>query len=272
MTFDCMERYGVQPDILAVNSLLSAICRENNQTAKASDFFERIKTKISPDAYSFAILLEGWEKEGNVVNAKSTFGEMVVRVGWSPGYVSAYDAFLMTLVGGNQFDEAMKFLKNDSADAILLWDTLVDGGLVPNLSMYKVMVELLCNNNDVDNAFRLLDVMIFHGAFPDSLTYNTIFEAIGMLFERDDPETAIEIWEYMVENHILPLEDSANALLIGLCDLDRATELRRYADEILDRRIRIYASTKGKLKSAFCKGNKNAREVYDYLSRKWKSS
>lgn len=318
-------RYGVQPNIFAVNSLLSAICREDNQTAKALEFFERIKTNITPDADSFAILLEGWEKEGNVAKAKTTFGEMVIRVGWSPHYMSAYDAFLNTLVRGNQFDEAIKFLQvmkgkncllglkffsnsldilvkqNDSAHAILLWDVMVGSGLVPNLIMYNAMIGLLCKNNDADNAFRLLDEMIFHGAFPEFLTYNSIFEcliknkkarevgnffiemiknewppthsncagAIALLFEGDDPEAAIDIWEYMVENLILPLEDGANALLIGLCNLERATELRRFADKMLDRKIDIYESTKGKVKNSLYNGSRSAREVYDYLSRKW---
>ncbi|KAL3500251.1 hypothetical protein ACH5RR_039344 [Cinchona calisaya] len=328
MTFDVMERYGVEANIIAVNSLLSAICREDNQTAKALEFFERIKTKINPDADSFAILLEGWEKEGNVAKARITFGEMMIWVGWSPHYMSAYDAFLGTLVCGSQSDEAIKFLQvmkgknclpglkffsnaldilvkqNDSAHAILLWDIMIGSGLVPNLVMYNAMIGLLCNNKDVDNAFRLLDDMVFHGAFPDSLTYNMIFqclikmkkaretgnffnemiknewppthsscaEAIAVLFDGYDPEAAIQIWDYMLENHMLSLDDSANALLVGLCNLGRLTELRRFADEMLDRRIYVYESTMGKLKNAFYKEGRSARDIYDYLSRKWKSS
>lgn len=321
-------RYGVEPNVFAVNSLLSAICREDNQTVKALEFFERIKTKITPDADSFAILLEGWEKEGIVDKAKITFGEMVIRVGWSSQYMSAYDAFLSTLIRGSQSDEAIKFLQvmkgkncmpglkffsnalhmlvkqNDSAHAILLWDIMVGSGLLPDLVMYNAMIGLLCNNMDVDNAFRLLDNMVFHGAFPDSLTYSMIFqclikmkkvrevgnfftemiknewppthlccaEAIAMLFDGYDPEAAIQIWEYMLENHISPLDDSANALLIGLCNLGRLTELRRFADEMLDRRINIYDTTMGKLKNAFYKEGRSARDIYDYLFRKWKSS
>lgn len=46
-----------------------------------------------------------------MANAKKTFGEMVVRVGWSPQNVAAYDAFLTTLVRGSQVEEAIKFLK-----------------------------------------------------------------------------------------------------------------------------------------------------------------
>ncbi|KAL2236794.1 pentatricopeptide repeat-containing protein At1g77360, mitochondrial [Sesamum indicum] len=328
MTFDVMERYGIQPDIIAVNSLLSAMCREDNHTAKALEFFERIKANIPPDADSFAILLEGWEKEGNVANAKHTFGEMVIRVGWSPQYMFAYDAFLNTLVRGAQGDEAIKFLQvmkgknclpglrffsnaldifakqNDSAHAIMLWDIMVGGGLVPNLTMYNVMIGLLTSANDIDNAFRLLDDMVFHGAFPDSLTYNMIFEcliknkkvrevgkffiemvknewpptpanftaAIKMLFDGDDPEMAIEIWKYMAKNNISPRDDGANAVLLGFCNLGRLTDLRRYIEKMIDERIIIYESTMTKVKNAFYKEGRSARDIYDHISRKWKSS
>ncbi|PIN26267.1 hypothetical protein CDL12_00971 [Handroanthus impetiginosus] len=328
MTFDVMERYGIQPDVIAVNSLLSAMCREDKQTMKALEFFERIKANIPPDADSFAILLEGWEKEGNVAEAKHTFGEMVIRVGWSQQYMFAYDAFLNTLVCGSHGDEAIKFLQvmkgkncmpglrffsnaldvfvkqNDSAHAIMLWDIMIGSGLVPTLMMYNDMIGLLTSNNDVDNAFRLLDDMVFHGAFPDSLTYNMIFEcliknkkvcevgkffiemvknewpptpenfsaAIKLLFGGDDPEMAIEMWKYMVKENISPRDESANEVLLGFCNMGRLTDLRRFAEKMIDERIIIYESTMTKVKNASYKEGRTAREIYDQISRKWKSS
>lgn len=328
MTFDVMDRYGIQPDVVAVNSLLSAICREDNQTSMALTFFDKIKTSIPPDGDTFAILLEGWEKEGNAAKAKHTFGEMVIRVGWSPQNMSAYDAFLTTLVRDAQVEEAIKFLQvmkkqnclpglkffsnaldiliklNDSSHVVPLWDIMVGSGLVPNLIMYNATIGLLCNNNDMDNAFRFLDQMALNGAFPDSLTYNMIFQcliknkkvrnagkffyemiknefppthancaaAIAMQFEGDDPEMAIEIWNYMIENRILPLDESANALLIGLRNMDRLSELRRFADDMLDRGVNIYESTMGKLKVAFYKEGRGARDTYDSLLRRWKAA
>ncbi|XP_043695755.1 pentatricopeptide repeat-containing protein At1g77360, mitochondrial-like [Telopea speciosissima] len=326
MTFDVMDRYGIQPDVVAVNSLLSAICREDNQTLKALEFFERTKTKIAPDGDTFAILLEGWEKEGNVAKAKTTFGEMVIRVGWSPQNMSAYDAFLTTLVRGAQADEAIKFLmvmkgknclpgmkffsnaldilirQKNHCHAVALWDIMVGSGLVPNLIMYNAMIGLLCDSNDFVNAFRFLDNMVFHGAFPDSLSYNMIFQclikikkgreaasfffemtknewppshsncasAIKLFFDCDDPESAIEVWSYMIKNHVSPVDESSNALLVGLIDLGRVKEVRRFADDMLDGGINISESTMAKLKSAFYKDGRSGRDMYDRIARRWK--
>ncbi|OVA08805.1 Pentatricopeptide repeat [Macleaya cordata] len=326
MSFDVMNQYGVQQDVVAVNSLLSAMCREDNQTLMAYNFFERIKTKVPPDADTFAILLEGWEKEGNVAKAKSTFGEMVVRVGWSPQNMSAYDAFLTTLVQGSQTDEAITLLKvmkgknclpgmkffsnalnilikqNDSSHALSLWDIMVGSGLLPNLIMYNEMIGLLCNHNDIDAAFRLLDEMVFHGTFPDSFSYNIIFQcmiknkrvrlatsfftemlkneqppthgnctaAIKMFFEFEDPQSATNIWNHMVENDVKPIDDAANALLIGLRNMGRLTEVKRFVDDMLDRRIIISESTMAKLRNAFYKEGRSERDTYDRLAKRWK--
>ncbi|KAK8716407.1 hypothetical protein V6N13_043716 [Hibiscus sabdariffa] len=326
MSFDVMERYGVEQDVVAVNSLLSAICREDNQMSVAVEFFDKIKMKIPPDEDTFAILLEGWEKEGNLAKAKNTFGEMIVKVGWSPKNISAYDAFLTTLVHGSHVDEALKFLhvmkkndclpglkffsntldilvkQNDSTHVIPLWDTMVDGGLLPNLIMYNALIGVLCNNNDVHNAFRFLDEMVFHGAFPDSSTYNMIFlclvrnksvsevgkffvemiknewppsssnsaAAIKMLLENDDPEMAIDMWNYMVENCVSTPDESANELLIGLCNLGRLVEVKRFAETMLDRRIKIFDLTMDKLKNEFYRKGRSFRDKYDSLSRRWK--
>ncbi|KDP45648.1 hypothetical protein JCGZ_17255 [Jatropha curcas] len=327
MSFDVMDRYGIEQDIVAVNSLLSAFCREDNHTLEALEFFERIKSKIPPDGDTFAILLEGWEKEGNVAKAKTTFGEMVISIGWSKLNMPAYDAFLTTLIRGSQADEAVKFLQvmkgkdclpglkffsnaldmlckqNDFVYAVPMWDIMVGSGLVPNLIMYNTMIRLLCDNSDIDNAVRLLDEMVFHGAFPDLFTYNMIFQcliknkkvwqvgkffyemiknefppthincatAITVLMDGDDPEMAIEIWNYMVENNVMPLDESANALLIGLCNLGRLSEVRRFADDMLDRRIKIYEPTMKKLKNAFYKEGRSARDRFDSLSRRWEA-
>ncbi|XP_027347329.1 pentatricopeptide repeat-containing protein At1g77360, mitochondrial-like [Abrus precatorius] len=326
MSFDVMDRYGVKQDVVAVNSLLSAICSEENQTSVGLEFFERIKAKVAPDGDTFAILLEGWEKEGNAAKAKTTFGEMVIRVGWSKENVPAYDAFLMTLVRAAQMDEVVRFLQvmkdhdcipglkfftnaldifvkqNDAVHAIPVWEAVVGGGLVPNFIMCNAMIGLLCNNGEIDRAFRLLDEMVLLGAFPDSLTYNMVFEclvknkkvreterfftemvknewpptgancaaAIAMLFDCDDPETALEIWSCAVENHVKPLDGSANALLIGLCNLSRFTEVKRFAEDMLDRRIKIYESTMITLKDAFYKEGRSASDRYDSLCRRWK--
>ncbi|PKA66485.1 Pentatricopeptide repeat-containing protein [Apostasia shenzhenica] len=325
MTFDVMDRYGVPKDIVAVNSLLSAICRRDCSTADAANFFDRVKTIVPPNADTFAILLEGWERERNASRAKNTFGEMVIRIGWDADNMSAYDAFLNTLVRADQPEEAIKFLKvmksknclpglkffgnavdifvkrNDSANALALWNAMVlDSGLIPNLVMFNAMISLLCNNQQIELAFRFLDEMPLYGVFPDPVTYNTIFgclvrnkrarnaetflvemrkneqlpypsncaAAIKMFFEQYNPAAAIEVWSCIANELVRPDNDSANEVLLGLMDLGRLNEVKRYAEDMLGRGIELHPTLIEKLKIAFHKADKF--DLFDRIVRRAK--
>uniref|UniRef100_A0A0E0H392 Pentacotripeptide-repeat region of PRORP domain-containing protein n=1 Tax=Oryza nivara TaxID=4536 RepID=A0A0E0H392_ORYNI len=224
--FDVMGKYGVEPDAVALNSLLSAMCRGEGRAQAAQDLFERTKATVAPDADTFGILLEAWEKEGNAQRAKSTFGEMIVRVGWDAGNMPAYDAFLSTLVRGDQFGEALKFLqvmrskgclpglkffaraidlvvrKRDYANSLAIWQMMIsDAGLVPNLPMYNAMIDLCCSVGDTDYALRMLDEMPFNGVFADFITYNAILE--GLIKQRKVREAEAFLAE-MSKNEQLP--------------------------------------------------------------------
>lgn len=233
--FDVMGRYGLKPDAVALNTLLSAMCRVEGHVQTAQDFFERTKATVPPDADTFAILLEAWEKEGNAVRAKSTFGEMVVRVGWDAANVPAYDSFLSTLVRAGQFDEALKFLqvmrskgcfpgvnffanavelvihKGDYANAIAIWQIMVsEAGLVPNFSMYNAMIGFCCNFGSMDYALGLLDEMPLNGVFANSLTYNAILE--GFIKHRKAREAESFLSE-MSKNEQLPTASNCAAAI-----------------------------------------------------------
>ncbi|XP_076935973.1 pentatricopeptide repeat-containing protein At3g02490, mitochondrial-like [Bidens hawaiensis] len=328
MSFGLMKSHGVEPDVVAVNALLSAMCRDESQVMKAYEFFESVKTQIPPDGDTYAILLEGWEKEGNVDRAKTMFEEMVVRVGWSPQYVSAYDTFLITLFRASEIDEAFEFLKvmkgekclpsvkfysiaidvlvqrNDSAKAVLLWDMMINSELTPSLVMCNAMIGLLCKNNEIENAYKVLDKMPYYGVFADSVTYNFIFQclvknkkvkeagrffnemmkneqpptpencadAILLFFEHGDPEMAYEIWLYVKKDNVTPIDDSANAFLIGLAGLGRLTELRRNAEKFFKGRVKIHEYTMEKVRIACKREGRKACEMYDDLDRKWRYS
>lgn len=232
---DVMDRYGLKPDAVALNSLLSAICRVEGRAQAAQDVFERTKATIPPDADTFAILLEAWEKEGNAVIAKSVFGEMVVRVGWDPANVAAYDSFLSTLVRGGLVDEAFKFLKvmrskgcfpgiiffatavdlfvrkGDYNNAVAIWNLMVsEAGLVPNFSMYNAMIGLHCNFGSMDHALAMLDEMPLNGVFANSVTYNTILE--GFIKHRKAREAESFLTE-MSKNEQLPIASNCAAAI-----------------------------------------------------------
>ncbi|KAK7305716.1 hypothetical protein VNO77_43626 [Canavalia gladiata] len=200
MAFETMENYGCVRDVVALNSLLSAICRDG-RTVDACDYLQIAKKFIRPDSDTYAVLMEGWEGEGGVVGAKESFAEMVIEMGWDPANVPAYDSFLCTLIRGPDgllealkfFDSmrdrrcypGMRFLKvaldecvrcHDIRTAEFFWEVMVGiTGLQPTTQMYNSMIALHCYRDDTNAARRMLDEMACRGALPDALTYNLLF-------------------------------------------------------------------------------------------------
>uniref|UniRef100_A0A7N0UTQ4 Pentatricopeptide repeat-containing protein n=1 Tax=Kalanchoe fedtschenkoi TaxID=63787 RepID=A0A7N0UTQ4_KALFE len=326
MTFEVMNQYGVSRNIGALNSLLSAICRDG-KTADAVDFLRIAKDKISPDADTYAILLEGLENERDAFAAKKFFNEMVTEIGWDPRNVPAYNSYLNTLLKGPDgrreairafeslcdkrcfpgtsflkaaLDECLKC--DDSKRAIILWEEMVGRNVcTPDTNMYNSMISLHCQNNNSEMARRLMDEMVFKGAFPDSQTYNILLRffinakklqdatmiftemvknefipsqsnclaALKTSIDLGDPYVAIKIWKCMLENYDSDLEETGNMLIVGLRDLNKIPEAVKYAEALIERGIKLNSSTLSKLKQSLVKQRKAV--VYDELLKKWKT-
>ncbi|KAL9331546.1 hypothetical protein ACSQ67_001156 [Phaseolus vulgaris] len=84
------------------------------------------------DVDSYAILMEGWEGEGDkgVVVAKETFAKMVIEIGWG---------MLMLVEVGRV--------------------------LQPSIEMFNLMIALLCYYGDTDAVRKMLDEMVYRGHY-----------------------------------------------------------------------------------------------------------
>lgn len=236
MTFEVMDQYSCVKDVVALNSLLSGICREK-KTAEALRYLSVAKNEIRPDADTYAILLEGWENERNVRCAEETFTEMVFEIGWDPGNVPAYDSFLSTLVKGRErrgMVEALKYLetmkdrrcspgvkffnmaledcvkKSDTTGARSLWEVMMKMGFKPDSRMYNSTVALYCYTNNTDSAKKMVDDMVLYGLFPDTESYNILFQ---FLIKTRKLKEALAIFNEMVKNECFPSQANCAAAI-----------------------------------------------------------
>ncbi|XP_068303941.1 pentatricopeptide repeat-containing protein At1g77360, mitochondrial-like [Pyrus communis] len=259
---------------------ISAMAKERDGKAvDAVEFLRVAKVSITPDPDTYAILLEGLENEVSVDCARQVFSEMVIEIGWDVNNVPTYDSFLNTLLKGpdgirkvvkffetledrrcypgiNFFrlalDECVK--KGDAWGADTLWQAMTERiGFRPDTSMYSTVISLHCHDGNVDLAKRMLDEMVYDGAFPNSQIYNMVFKflikdrklkeasalftemvknecvpelancgtAVRIFLDSEDPYFAIKVWKCMIENYHSDLEDTGNLLVVGLRDLNR---------------------------------------------------
>ncbi|KMZ71758.1 Pentatricopeptide repeat (PPR) family protein 1 [Zostera marina] len=228
--FEVMEDYGVSRNVTALNSLLSAVCRVG-KTQRGCEFLGIARKTIRPDADSYAILLEGWENEGDAKNAVETFAEMVGVVGWDPSNVPAYDSFLTTLIKAGGISEAMKHLglirdkgclpgmkffraalneydkEKDYRGGTVIWEMMAwkNKACEPDLSMYNKMIRLLCYRDHLNTAYKLMDEMILYGLFPDRETYNLMLKS--SIKGKKMVDVAL-LFNEMLKNDHLPLPEN----------------------------------------------------------------
>ncbi|KAM1715114.1 hypothetical protein ACFX12_025639 [Malus domestica] len=252
---------------------------------------------------------------------------MVIEIGWDPNNVSAYDSFLNTLLKGpNGIREVVKFFetlkdrkcypginffnlaldecvkKGDAKGADTLWRAMIGRiGFWPDTSMYNAVISLHCHYGNVDLAKKVLDEIVYDGAFPNSQIYNTVFKflikdrklkeasavftemvknecvpelancdtAIRVFLDSGDPYFAIKVWKCMMENYHSGLEDTRNLLVVGIRDLNRVPEAVKYVEDMIARGIKLEFSTLSKLKQNLFQARKE--NMYDELLRKWKA-
>ncbi|CAN0896673.1 Pentatricopeptide repeat-containing protein At1g77360, mitochondrial [Linum grandiflorum] len=325
MTFEVMDQYECNRDVVALNSLLSAVCRDG-KTLDASEFLRVARRHIRPDSDSYAILLEGWEKEMNVVCARETFAEMIEFVGWDPRNVPAYDAFLCTLLlcSDRFMEEALRCLElmknmgccpglrflasmveeccknNDFRAADSVWETMVNGFRIrPDERLYSLMIDLHCCCKNTDRAVQLFDEMGCRGLFPDVQTSNLLFkllissrrlkeasglldelvrnecilsrsncsEAVRVYLESGDAYMAILVWKLMVASYDSDLEETGNALVAGLADLQFVQEAVVYAESMIEKGMKLTLSTVSRLKERLTRERKEM--VFEELLKKW---
>ncbi|XWS30810.1 hypothetical protein CRYUN_Cryun23aG0021900 [Craigia yunnanensis] len=277
LTFEIMEQYGCVRDIVALNSLISAICREG-KTIDGLGLLRVAKSRIRPDSDSYAILLEGWEKEGNISLAKETFDEMVIEIGKCyPGmkfFKEVYEGFQKVgNVGG----------------AELIWKAMEEKiGTRPDTEMYNLMIALYCSKNSTDVAKKMLDEMVYTGAFPDMQSYDVLFHFLiknkklkkaSVLFNEmvkneffpsktncilavksfivfGDPYVAIKVWKFMIENYDSDLEETGNLLIVRLHDSNMLPEAVKHAEGMIEKGIKVTSATLSKLKQRLIRAKK----------------
>lgn len=76
LTFGVMEQYGCRQDVVALNCLLSALCRYNQANA-VLEFFVAIKQRIAPDADTYALIPTRlvWDRAFGLESVISVFGK-----------------------------------------------------------------------------------------------------------------------------------------------------------------------------------------------------
>ena len=130
--------------------------------------FSSLKDKVTLDADTYALFLEGWDNKHNVTKARNTFGEIIFRIGWLSSNKMAYNAFLGTLINRSEMEEALCVMA-----AMKTSKCLFDSGF------FRKTLKTIYERKDMKNSYKILELMTQRGIVLDMSTYNTMIGVFG---------------------------------------------------------------------------------------------
>ncbi|MCL7042912.1 hypothetical protein MKW94_016130 [Papaver nudicaule] len=108
--FEKMERYGLRQELCDLNCLLGTLCKSKNARKAQNVFDEMVKRRkrFVPDVKTYAVLLEGWGEEKNLVMLKEVYKEM--KGGVEPDVV-VYGIIIGAYCKCGKYNEALELLR-----------------------------------------------------------------------------------------------------------------------------------------------------------------
>ncbi|KAH9327339.1 hypothetical protein KI387_007517 [Taxus chinensis] len=229
--FTLMERYKFRVNINNFNFLLDALGRAK-LAKEAQMLFERMRDKFPPDAKTYTVLLSGWCKVKNLIQAGKIWNDMLDE-GFKPDLVT-HNIMLEGLFMGKRKDDALK-----------LFGLMKGNGPSPNTRSYTIVICALCklhrmgeaqnffvemqeidcpidaavytclitgygNAKNLDQAYKLLLEMKERGISHDCQTYNALIKVTVDMYK---PDEAAKLYEEMIQRDFKPTIHTYNMLM-----------------------------------------------------------
>ncbi|KAG8389558.1 hypothetical protein BUALT_Bualt02G0241700 [Buddleja alternifolia] len=228
---DLMKKYKFKADVETINCLLDALGKAK-LGKEAQLLYEKSEHKFTPNLRTYTILLNGWCKVKNLMEAGRTWNGMIDN-GFKPDIIT-HNIMLEGLLRSKKKSDAIKLfevmkskgpLPNVRSYTILLkdlckhgnmkeavdyFDDMLDSGCGPDAALYTCLMSGFGNQKKMDMVYRLLKEMKEKGCVPDGHTYNAL---IKMMTSRHMPDDAVKIYKKMIQNGIEPSIHTYNMMM-----------------------------------------------------------
>ncbi|XP_057737164.1 pentatricopeptide repeat-containing protein At3g62470, mitochondrial-like [Arachis stenosperma] len=169
--FDLMKKYKFKVDADAINLLLDSLGRAK-LGKEAQAVFEKLKGRFMHDLQTYTVLLNGWCRLKNLLEAGRVWNEMIDK-GFKPD-----------IVAHNIMLEGLLRCKKKS-DAIKLFEIMKAKGPSPNVRSYTIMIQEFCKQKMMGDAEEYFDEMIDRGCQPDTALYTCLITGFGRQRKMD---------------------------------------------------------------------------------------
>ncbi|KAJ0246423.1 Pentatricopeptide repeat-containing protein [Hirschfeldia incana] len=229
--FELMKKYKFKIGVETINCLLDSLGRAK-LGKEAQVLFDRLKERFTPNLRTYTVLLNGWCRVRNLMEAARIWNCMIDE-GLKPDVV-AHNVMLEGLLRSRKKSDAIKlfhvmkakgpcpdvrsytimirdFCKQSSMEAAVeYFDDMVDSGLEPDAAVYTCLITGFGTQRKLDTVYELLKEMQEKGHPPDGKTYNAL---IKLMASRKMPEHATRIYNKMIQNGIEPSIHTFNMMM-----------------------------------------------------------
>ncbi|PPD77404.1 hypothetical protein GOBAR_DD25667 [Gossypium barbadense] len=141
--------------------------------------------------------------------------------------------------------------------------------VIPNVFTGNILIKALCQKNDVEAAYKVLDEMPAMGMVPNLVTYTTI---LGGYLARGDMRNGKRVFQELLDRGWIPDATTYTVLMDGYCKLGKFNEAVKVMDEMEENGVAPNEVTYGVMIEAFCKEKKSGEALNmfdDMLQRKY---
>ncbi|XAR66707.1 hypothetical protein NMG60_11013021 [Bertholletia excelsa] len=169
--FELMKKHKFKVGADTINCLLDSLGRAK-LGKEAQLLFEKLKERFTPNLRTYTVLLNGWCRVKNLMEAGRTWNEMIDK-GFKPDIVAHH-----TLLEG-----LLRCRKR--SDAIKLFEVMKAKGPSPNVQSYTILIRDFCKQMRMREAIEYFEEMLNSGYEPDAAVYTCLIAGFGNLKKMD---------------------------------------------------------------------------------------
>ncbi|KAG9150322.1 hypothetical protein Leryth_017625 [Lithospermum erythrorhizon] len=247
---------------------------------EAQTLFERLEHRFTPNIRTYTVLLNGWCRVKNLLEAGKIWNMMIDK-GFKPDIV-AHNTML---------DGLLKCKKR--SDAIKLFEVMRAKGPSPNVKSYTILIRDLCKQGEMDMAIGYFGEMLDSGGEPDAAIYTCLVTGYGnqnkmdkvyrLLVEMKEKGFSPDAQLYnalikLMINHQMLDEivqvaariNSYTVLIGGLIRLGRSVEACKFLEEMLEKGMKAPQLDYNSFAADFSRAGKP--DILDELAQRTKFS
>ncbi|XP_031288001.1 pentatricopeptide repeat-containing protein At3g62470, mitochondrial-like [Pistacia vera] len=194
--FELMKKYKYKADVDTINFLLDSLGRAK-LVKEAQLLFEKLKDRFTPNLMTYTVLLNGWCRVKNLMEAGRVWNDMIDK-GFKPDIV-VHNVMLEGLLRSKK-----------RSDSIKLFEIMKAKGPLPNVCSYTIMIRDFCKQRKMKEAVEYFDAMLESGCQPDAAVYTCLITGFGHQKRMD---LVYDLLQEMQEKGYPPDGRTYNALI-----------------------------------------------------------